>query len=91
MEFGLYPLISGRESRLLNSVQGWRMLSSQPIELGLLVQDAVLRDLEGGEKSIKQLKARLKEILQLATGLPSRDSLRSLMSDGSGLGMRMSE
>ncbi len=55
------------------------------------LQDGLLRDLEGGEKNIKQVKTRLKEVLQAVSGIPSRESLRSVMSDGNGMVMRMSE
>jgi hypothetical protein len=56
-----------------------------------IVQDALVRDIEGGEKAAKQVKADLKEVLQVCNGIPIVNRTSSNLSDINGMATRMSE
>ena len=45
------------------------------------MQDAIVQDIEGGEKSAKALKGHLKEMLQACNGTPTSNGLAHKMSD----------
>lgn len=56
----------------------------------IAVQEALLQDLEGGEKNTKQLKGHLKDIVQAASGVTPSSRGRIEMPDSNGMAARMS-
>ncbi|CAL8470725.1 g10267 [Coccomyxa elongata] len=60
------------------------------LQLGPALQEALLRDLEGGEKNTKQLKGHLKDIVHAASGVTPSSRGRIEMPDSNGMAARMS-
>lgn len=54
------------------------------------MQEALLQDLEGGEKNTKQFKGHLKDIVQAASGVTPSSRGRIEMPDSNGMAARMS-
>ncbi len=54
------------------------------------LQEALVQDLEGAEKNVKQLKGHLKDLVQAASGVAPSTRGRSDMPDSNGMVARMS-